>query len=503
MLRQMNGAPAEPAQPHRSFNQPMNDIVALDALALSQRIRARELSCREVMRAYLQRISRIDPMYNAIVSLEPEERLLAQAGRCDEMLAKGQWQGWMHGMPQAPKDLAATRGIRTTFGSPIFAGFVPDHDALIVERARAAGAILIGKTNTPEFGLGSQTFNPVFGATHNAWDPSKTAGGSSGGAAVALATRMLPVADGGDLMGSLRNPAAFNNIYGFRPSRGRVPAGPYAPDAFSQQLSTDGPMGRTVADVARLLATQAGHDPASPLSLDADGSAYAQALARDWQGARIGWLGDLAGYLPFDSGVLELCRAALGAFETIGCVVDEASVDFPPGQMWETWLTWRGFLVSGALAVHYDDLELRPMLKPEAVWEIEQGLRTSALALYRASVARTTLYRAVLQAFERFDFLILPSAQVFPFDVQERWPKTVGGRAMDTYHRWMEVVILPTLTGCPALNVPAGFAMDGPSKGLPMGMQIIGRPRNDLSVLQLGHAYELATPWDGHRSAHG
>lgn len=481
----------------------MNDIVALDALALSQHIHARKLSCREVMRAYLERISRINPGLNAIVSLEPEERLLAQADCCDDMLAKGQWQGWMHGMPQAPKDLAATCGIRTTFGSPIFADFVPDYDALIVQRARAAGAILIGKTNTPEFGLGSQTFNPVFGATLNAWDSSKAAGGSSGGAAVALATRMLPVADGGDMMGSLRNPAAFNNVYGFRPSRGRVPTDVQAPDAFSQQLATNGPMGRTVADVARLLATQAGYEPSAPLSLDGDGTVYEQALARDWQGARIGWLGDLGGHLPFDRGVLELCRDALGAFETIGCVVDEARVDFPPGQMWETWLTWRRFLVSGALAVHYDDPERRPLLKAEAVWEIEQGMRTSASELYRASVARTTLYRAVLQAFERFDFLILPSAQVFPFDVGERWPKTVGGRVMDTYHRWMEVVILPTLAGCPALNVPAGFATDGPSKGLPMGMQIIGRPRDDLSVLQLGHAYELATPWGGHRSAHG
>ncbi|MFP5406443.1 MAG: amidase, partial [Gammaproteobacteria bacterium] len=444
----------------------------------------------------------VNPQVNAIVSLEPEARLLAQADSCDALLAKGQWPGWMHGMPQAPKDLAPTRGIPTTWGSPIFAGFVPEQDAACVERVRAAGAILIGKTNTPEFGLGSQTFNPVFGATRNAWDRSKTAGGSSGGAAVALATRMLPVADGSDMMGSLRNPAAFNNVYGFRPSSGRVP-NTQGPDAFSQQLATDGPMGRTVADVARLLATQAGYDVRAPLSLDSDPAVFAEPLEREWRGTRIGWLGDLGGYLPFQDGVLALCREALTAFETVGCTVEEARIDFPPARMWETWLTWRRFLVSGALAVHYDDPQRRALLKPEAIWEIEQGMRTSAPEVWRASVARTALYRAVLQAFERFDFLVLPSAQVFPFDVEKRWPEAIEGREMDTYHRWMEVVILPTLTGCPALSVPAGFGSSGASRGLPMGIQIIGRPRDDRSVLQLGHAWEQATPWGAARPHDG
>ncbi|MCM5571443.1 amidase [Burkholderiaceae bacterium FT117] len=472
----------------------MNEIVALDALSLSRRIRAREVSCREVMRAYLDRIARLNPLLNAIVSLEPEESLLAQADACDAMLSRGQWLGWMHGMPQAPKDLAQTRGMRTTWGSPIFRDFVPDQDAAIVERVRSAGAILVGKTNVPEFGLGSQTFNEVFGPTRNPWDPSRTAGGSSGGAAAALAARMLPVADGSDMMGSLRNPAAFCNVYGFRPSRGRVP-NTLAPDAFSQQLSTDGPMGRSVADVAMLLATQAGYDARAPLSLDNDPAVYAQPLERDFAGARIGWLGDLGGHLPFEPGVLELCRDALKAFETIGCTVDEARVDFDPARMWQTWLTWRRFLVSGSLAVHYRDPQRRALLKPEAVWEIEQGLGTAAIDVHDASVARTALYRAVLAAFERFDFLVLPTAQVFPFDVNQRWPRQIAGREMDTYHRWMEVVILPTLTGCPALSVPAGFGASGDSAGLPMGIQIVGRPRDDLSVLQLGHAWERATEW--------
>jgi len=472
----------------------MNDILALDALSLSRRIRARDLSCRELMRACLDQIAAFNPRLNAIVSLEPEERLFEQADHCDALLARGEWLGWMHGMPQAPKDLAPTRGIRTTSGSPILAQFVPAQDDTIVERVRAAGAILIGKTNVPEFGLGSQTFNEVFGATRNPWHPSRTAGGSSGGAAAALAARMLPVADGSDMMGSLRNPAAFCHVYGFRPSRGLVPK-TLAPDLFCQQLSTDGPMGRTVADVARLLATQAGYDPRAPLSLDADPATFEQPLSRDWQGTRIGWLGDLGGYLPFDPGVLDLCRDALGTFDTLGCVVDEARLDFAPERIWQAWLTWRRFLVSGSLGAYYDNPRQRALLKPEAVWEIEQGRTTSAADVYRASVERSALYRAVLSLFERFDFLVLPSAQVFPFDVDERWPKQVGGRAMDTYHRWMEVVIVPTLTGCPALAVPAGFG-SGEAEGLPTGIQIVGRPRDDLSVLQIGHAWEQAGRWN-------
>lgn len=474
----------------------MNDIVALDALALSHAIRTRELSCREVMQAYLERIARINPTLNAIVSLEPEESLLAQADACDAMLARGRWLGWMHGMPQAPKDLAQTRGIRTTWGSPIFRDFVPEHDAAIVERARAAGAILIGKTNVPEFGLGSQTFNEVFGPTRNPWDLSKTAGGSSGGAAAALAARLLPVADGSDMMGSLRNPAAFCNVYGLRPSRGRVP-NTLAPDAFSQQLSTDGPMGRSVADLALLLATQSGYDARAPLSLDDDPSVYALPLGRDFRGVRIGWLGDFDGHLAFEPGVLELCRGALETFETLGCRVAEARLDFSPQRMWQTWLAWRRFLVGGSLLAHYRDPQRRALLKPEAVWEIEQGLATGAVDVHEASVARTALYQAVLAAFEHFDFLVLPSAQVFPFDLGQRWPAAVGGREMDTYHRWMEVVILPTLTGCPALSVPAGFSppAQGGAASLPMGLQIVGKPRDDLSVLQLGHAWELATGW--------
>ncbi|GAA4415954.1 amidase [Quisquiliibacterium transsilvanicum] len=467
-----------------------DEFLFLDACALSGAIRGRQVSCREVMQATLARIDRLNPRFNAIVSLQPAESLLAQADERDAQLARGEWLGWMHGFPQAVKDLANTRGIRTTLGSPLLQDFVPREDALIVERARRVGAIVIGKTNVPEFGLGSQTYNSVFGATANAWDPSMCAGGSSGGAAVALALRMLPVADGSDMGGSLRNPAAYNNVFGLRPSAGRVPKYP-AVESFIEQLGTEGPMARSVADLAMLLSVQAGHDPRAPLSLAEDPAVFAGPLARDCRGLRVGWLGDLGGHLPFDPGVLELCGEGLRALEAVGCVVEETPLGFAPERLWAMWLTLRSCLVSGARQADHADPARRARMKPEAVWEVENGLKTSALDVYRASVERTAWYRHALGLFERFDFLALPAAQVFPFDLASHWPREVGGRTMDTYHRWMEVVIGPTLAGLPAISVPVGFD----ARGLPMGMQLIGRPRGDLEVLQLAHAYEQAAPW--------
>jgi amidase len=470
------------------------DIVALDAIALSAAIRSRQVSCREVMQAYLDRIDRLNPRLNAIVSLQPRETLLAQADERDAQLARGQWLGWMHGFPQAVKDLAWTRGIASTSGSPLLKDFVPSEDALVVERARAAGAIIIGKTNVPEFGLGSQTYNTVFGATCNAYDTSKTAGGSSGGAAVALAHRMLPVADGSDMGGSLRNPAAFNNVYGFRPSPGRVPKYP-AVDTFIEQFGTEGPMARTVPDLAMLLSVQAGYDARAPLSLADDPSVFAGSLARDFRGVRVGWLGDLDGHLPFDPGVLAVCKGALKPLEAIGCVVEDAQLGFNPERLWSMWMALRSCVVSGAQQANYADPARRALMKPELVWEVENGLRTSALDVYRASVERTAWYRHLLTLFERFDYLVLPVAQVFPFDIGTPWPREVGGRVMDTYHRWMEVVIGPTLAGAPAISVPAGFGTEGAGRGLPMGVQLIGPPRGDLAVLQLAYAYEQAADW--------
>ena len=472
------------------------EITSWAAIELSKAIGSRHVSCIEVMRAYLAQIKRLNPKVNAIVSLQVDEHLLAQAADRDAMLAKaGTKIGWMHGFPQAPKDLMNTAGIVTTQGSPLFKTFIPDQDSILVERIHKAGAILIGKTNVPEFGLGSHTYNPVFGTTSNAFDQTKSAGGSSGGAAVALALNLLPVADGSDFMGSLRNPAAWNNVFGFRPSFGRVPNGP-APDVFFQQFGVEGPMARTVADLSMLLSTIAGYDSRAPFSLDQDPSIFAEPLSRDLAGTRVGWLGDFDGYLPMEAGVLDTCMKGLAHFEAIGCSVDATRPDFSMERLWRVWLVIRAFRVAGNLAGHYANPESRALLKPEARWEVEQGTRLTAAEVFKATVDRSAWYQALASLFEQFDVLVVPSAQVFPFDKQLDWPKAVAGRAMDTYHRWMEVVIGGTLAGLPVLNVPAGF---GPG-GLPMGLQVIGRPRADLEVLQIGHAYEAACGYPSKRS---
>ena len=468
----------------------MNPIVEMDADALSRAIHGRQVSCREVMQAYLAQIERFNPQVNALVSLRPAEELLAEADACDRQLDQGQSRGWMHGMPQAVKDLAATAGLRTSMGSTLFAEHIPQHDAISVARVRDCGAIIIGKSNVPEFGLGSQTYNSVFGTTTNAYDPTLIAGGSSGGAAVALALRMLPVADGSDMMGSLRNPAAFNNVFGLRPSQGRVPHGPQ-PEVFVQQLATEGPMGRTVTDVARLLGTQAGYDPRVPLSLTQCPQVFHQSLARDFSEVRVGWLGNYNGYLPMEPGVMSLCESALQDFASLGCKVEACQPDFSMERLWQTWLVHRHWLVHGSLGALYADPRKREQLKPEAQWEIEGGLRLTAADVYQASVSRSEWYRALNELFERYDFLLLPTAQVFPFDAQTPWPRVVGGQDMDTYHRWMEVVIGPTLAGLPSMSVPVGF---NPA-GLPMGLQIIGPAQADLAVLQLAYAHEQLTQW--------
>ena len=393
-------------------------------------------------------------------------------------------------MPQAIKDLAATAGLRTTLGSPLFAEQVPEHDAISVARVRASGALIVGKSNVPEFGLGSQTYNTLFGTTTNAYDPHRVAGGSSGGAAAALAMRLLPVADGSDMMGSLRNPAAFNNVFGLRPSQGRVPHGP-APELFVQQLATEGPMGRSVVDVARLLSTQAGVDARVPLSLSEGRRDFAAGLHRDFRGVRVGWLGDYNGYLPMDDGVLGLCEAALADFAELGCRVEACQPAFDPARLWQCWLTHRHFLVHGNLGAAYANPQKRALLKPEAQWEVEGGQGLSAQQVYQASVDRSQWYRALGKLFERYDFLLLPTAQVFPFDAQQPWPRLVGGREMDTYHRWMEVVIGPTLAGLPSMSIPVGFN----PQGLPMGLQIIGPAQADRAVLQLAYAHEQLTQW--------
>ena len=470
-----------------SSPSPASSITALDASALSRAIHGRQLSCREVMQAYLARIADLNPRYNAIVSLQDGDQLLRQAEGRDAQLARGESLGWMHGIPQAIKDLCNTAGIATTLGSPLMRNFVPQEDGLLVRRMKAVGCIVIGKTNTPEFGLGSHTFNEVFGVTRNAYDPTRSAGGSSGGAAVALALRMLPVADGSDFMGSLRNPAGWNNVFGMRPSQGRVPMWP-AQDAWVSQLGTEGPMGRSVQDVARLLAVQAGFDPRAPLSI-ADGVDFTRSLdGLDCEKVRIGWLADLSGSLPMEPGILHVCEQGLQRLENLGCAVETMQLGAPPEAVWQAWLVWRRALVAARIAPFLSNPKNRALIKPEALWEHDQASSLTGAEFLSASVQRTTFYQHMLSLFEQQDFLALPVAQVWPFDANERWPSQINGVAMDTYHRWMEVVIYATFAGLPCISVPVGFD----ARGLPMGLQLIGRPRGDFELLQLAHAYEQA-----------
>jgi amidase len=462
-------------------------IPNMSALDLSKAIHTKQVSCREVMQAFLKQIEKHNPASNAIVSLAPQKGILSQADERDAQLARGESMGWMHGLPQAVKDLADVKGFRTSHGSPLTPLTPSTIDGLMATRMRAAGCIMIGKTNTPEFGLGSHTFNEVFGATHNAWDARKTAGGSSGGAAVALAQRMLPVADGSDFMGSLRNPAGWNHVFGMRPSQGRVPK-PSVPDMFISQLSTEGPMARTVPDLAMLLSTQAGYDARAPLSIHESGAAFAQDLEANMKGMRVGWLGNLNGYLPMESGILEVCQSALQVLETTGCRIDNTSISMQPEEIWDAWLVWRKALAGTNTGAYAHLPNWREKVKPEAQWEYDQSLNLSGNQLMKASATRTRYYQSMLTLFESFDVLAIPTAQVWPFDVKERWPQTIEGRTMDTYHRWMEVVLYPTFAGLPAISVPAGFN----AQGLPMGLQLIGKPQGDFELLQVAHAYELA-----------
>jgi amidase len=478
----------------------MDELARAGLGEIATAIRGRQVSCREVMQACLDRIAAANPLHNAIVALQPAEQLLAQADAHDRLLAEGRWLGVLHGIPQAIKDLAYTRGLVTSHGSRILRANVPAADSLFVERMRAAGALIIGKTNTPEFGLGSQTYNDVYGITRNAHDPALTAGGSSGGAAVAVALGMLPAADGSDMMGSLRNPAAFNRIVGLRPSRGRVPAWP-AIDQFIAQLGTAGPMARSVRDCALLLSVQAGFDVRDPLSLDGSGSPFAawaaatRGDADDARGKRIGWFGSLDGHLAMQPGVLDSCQRALRRLEDLGCRIEPVApqaLGVPLQALWECWLVLRTVAAAPPLFGHLR--KARELMKPEAIWEAERGLAMSAREVAEASQVRTTFYQSWLQLFKRYDYLAMPSAQVFPFDAALRWPAEVGGRSMDTYHRWMEVVIYATLTGSPAISMPVPLAdpESMPALGDLMGIQLVGAPRDDLGVLALAAAYEAA-----------
>lgn len=468
----------------------MTEPFALSAVELRRALAARELSCADVMASVLDRIEAVNPKVNAIVSLRPREELMAEARAADA--ASGP-RGALHGFPFAIKDLVETAGLRTTHGSPIHADHVPLADDLLAARIRAAGAILIGKTNTPEFGLGSHSFNPVHGVTRNPYDLSRTAGGSSGGAAAALATRMVPLADGSDTMGSLRNPAGFCNVYGFRPSFGRVPRDPLG-DLFLSQISTDGPMARSVRDLALLLDVIAGPEAHDPHALPAHPS-FLKGLDSPTRARRIGWLGDWSGGFPLEPGIAELCETALEIFSGMGIVVEKLTPATDLPRLLEAWRVLRSFNNAATKRQLLEDPATLGLIKPELVYEIETGLARSAIEVHEASVARSEWFVEAASLFERFDALVLPSAQVFPFDADIRWPETVAGRTMATYHHWMDIVVPASIAGLPTLAVPAGFS----TSGLPMGMQLIGPRGADLAVLQLGEAYHQATEWPQRR----
>ncbi len=465
----------------------MDGILNMPARAQATAIAAGRFSAEALMRAVLARIGAVNGRLNAIVSMRDADVLLAEARAADNAEPRGA----LHGLPVAVKDLANLRGLPTSLGSPVFAGQVAAADDPHVARLRAAGAIFVGKTNTPEFGLGSHSYNPVFGATRNPYDVSVTCGGSSGGAAVALATGMLSVVDDSDMMGSLRNPAGWCNVYGLRPTWGRVPSGGGG-EVFLHQLSTRGPMARSPGDLALILDVISGAEPGQPLTTTYPPCGVPAGSAK---GKRIGWLGDWGGAWPMEPGILPLCEAALAVFEAAGATVEPLAAPFDRDALWRGWTDLRSWSVAAELSGLLEDPATRDRLKPEAVWEIERGRAMSAMAVQRASVIRSDWHRAALALFEEFDALALPTAQVWPFPVETDWPKAIGGVAMDSYHRWMEVVIPASLIGLPAVAVPAGFG----AAGLPMGLQLIGRRGDDAALLELAEAYHRATDWPARR----
>ena len=459
-----------------------NEICFTRAKDLAAMIRQKKISSREVVQAHLKQIARINPKVNAVVTLVPEDQLMAQAVAADEAAAKGNWLGPLHGMPVGVKDLHSTKGIRTTFGSPLHANDVPNFDSLVVEREKRAGAIVIGKTNVPEWGLGSQTFNPVFGPTMNPYDLTKTCGGSTGGGAVALACGMVPLADGSDMGGSLRNPPNFCNVVGLRPSPGRAPNPPTTLGWFT--LSVDGPVARNVTDCAFFLSVLAGFDRRSPISIDQTGDQFAKPLGeRNFKGVRVAMFKDLG--LPWEPAVDEAVKAQRKVFESLGCIVEEAEPDFRDANecfnLWRHWSVEVGF--GDILEAHADKLN-------EYVhWHVQEGRKLTGPQLSRLEVKRTELYQRMRQFMEKYQFFVMPVNQVLPFDVKTHYPTEIAGVKMENYIAWMKSAYYISTVGNPAMSVPCAFS----EGGLPIGIQIVGRHNDDWSVLQMGYAFEQAT----------
>ena len=462
-------------------------VCFMSAVEMARLIRAKKLSARETLAAHLKQIERVNPKVNAVVTLAPEMAADA-AAKADEMQAHKEPLGPLHGLPVAHKDLLETRGIRTTFGSPLYKDYIPTEDDIVVERMRRAGAIVIGKTNTPEFGAGSQTFNTVFGATHNPYDLTKTCGGSSGGAAVTLACGFAPVVSGSDTGGSLRNPAAFCNVVGFRPSIGRVP-NPKAAFAWST-LSTSGCLGRSVADLAFVLSTIAGPDSRAPLSINEPGERFARPLDRSFKGVRVAWFKDLGG-VPFDARVRAVVDGHVKTFESLGCVVEQAEPDFTLAEIaFRVLRAWNSANTYGARLKEHPDA-----FKDTLKGEIEEGLRLTGMDVARAETAHGQLWRRFQAFLEKYEYFVLPTTQLPAFDVNTPYPTEIAGVRFNNYIDWMKSCWYISATGNPAASVPGGFTPEG----LAVGVQIVGRDKEDFSVLQMAHAFEQSTGFDKKR----
>jgi amidase len=452
------------------------------ARELAGLIRNRQISAREVMRDHLEQIGRVNPRVNAIVSKLPDEACLSLADEADRRLGRGEAVGPLHGLPIAFKDNQPAIGFPWTRGSRIFAHDMPTADSVFVARLRMAGAIPIGKTNIPEFAMGSHTYNALFGRTLNPYDLTKSAGGSSGGAAVALATGMLPIADGNDLGGSLRNPANFNNVVALRPTVGLVPT---APDPFPGiGFNVNGPLARSVSDAAFLMRVMAGPDPQDPACFASEPSVFAEPLDRDWRGTAVAWCLDLGG-LPVDVRVRQVIERQRQTLSALGCIVEDAAPDWSGvDDVFLTIRAWRAAAVLGPLLADH-----RHLMKPEAVAEIERGLAIrrdqvdAALIRHRAFVDRFRRFQ------ERYPFTVCVVNQVPPFDAAIDWPQTIDGVTMNSYVEWMKSAYWISTTMCPAISVPAGFTQEG----LPVGVQIVGRYKDDFGVVQLAYAFEQAT----------
>ena len=445
----------------------------------------------EKMQFALDAIERHNSRVNAVISLADPDDLMKQAEAADQVPTEQ--RGLLHGAPIAIKDLANAAGFETSMGSPIFKKNHVKTDDIMVARMRAAGAIIIGKTNTPEFGLGSHTFNPVHGATGNAYDATRSAGGSSGGAAVALATGMIRYADGSDMMGSLRNPAGWNNVYGMRPTWGLVPSEPLG-DSFLHQLATNGPMARCPKDLATLLSVQSGPDARQPHGLPT--ADFAKDMdAHGLKGAQIAWLGDWG--LPFDDGIMDISERAVEDLRALGADVTAIDAPFSMDALWESWITLRSWTVASGAGVFYDDPEKRDLLKPAAIWEIERGFAMSAREVHQQSVIRSMWFKKAAQLFETYDALLMPSAQVWPFPIDWVHPTEIAGVQMDTYHRWMQVVIPAGLIGLSVVNLPIGFG----AAGLSAGLQLIGGRGQDAKLLGMANDWYHGTPWKDHTPA--